>query len=191
MKKFFSHLVKLLRLLFLALSAGTLMASQYQYRWVEKGELANEREVFLCAFTQLYKGIPLTVLGVKDLNAFLQEAFDDEVKALNDPHEGVFLVEAHTKDTVVGFLTCNKETSDTIYVRQMAVSPSFWRKGVGRALIQRMKERFSNVKKIVLVTRRINDLSCKFYEGLGFTQASYVHQGLDPKKYVGYECAVK
>ena len=121
---------------------------------------------------------------------FLNKAFDCEVEDLNGETTKVYFLSAVKNGKVVGFASFNQEGNDAIYVRQMSVDPDYWRQGIAKALVFKAQEVLPQARKYVLMTRLVNTTAIGFYKALGFTQTSYLHDGLDPKLYVGYEYTI-
>lgn len=160
------------------------------YTWIETGNLEHQWTVFHRALKKIYEPV-FDQLQVKDLDALLREAFDEEVKDLADPQKDVYFVSASIDGKVVGWASFNPEGKDEIYIRHMVVDPEYQNRGIGKMLIFKSFEQLPQAKKIVLVTRRINKGALAFYRALGFQEASYTHEGLDPKLWVGYEYILK
>ncbi len=175
-----------------SLPSSVLVAAQDDvvYTWVESGKLEEERQVFLKALKKNFEHLTLEQLGVDNLEAFLNRAFDDEVNDLANKSLKVRFVTARKKGKVVGFASFNLEGNDTIYVRQMSVDPDHWKQGIGKALIYKAREVFSQARTYVLMTRHVNTNAINFYKKLGFKETTYLHEGLDPKKYMGYEYTI-
>ncbi len=175
-----------------SIPCSVLMAAQdeVEYTWVASGKLAEERQVFLKAFKKAYELLTLEQLGVDNLDAFLNGVFDDEVNDLANKALKVCFVTARKKGKVVGFASFNLEGNDTIYVRLMAVDQDYWRQGIGKALIFKAREVIPQARKYILMTRQVNTTAIEFYKKLGFKETTYLHAGLDPKKYVGYEYTI-
>jgi ribosomal protein S18 acetylase RimI-like enzyme len=152
-------------------------------------DLSAEEAVFVQAFANAYKDVPLSVLKVADLQAFLREAFDDERQALRGQTEEVYFFSALIDNQVVGMITFSPYGEDVLYGRQLAVAPAFQDRGIARCLAACCLCMFPQTKKIVLAIRRINQHARALYEQAGCTETADVPYGYNPERYVGYECA--
>ena len=156
--------------------------------WVTKGNLQAEEAVFAKSFAHAYKDIPLEVLKVTDMNVFLKAAFEDEYLDLNNPSKQMYCVDAKKDGEVIGFITFeNTQQPNEVYIRQLAVDPSLWGQGVGTTLMSAIFEKLPDTKRIVLVTRKVNTVAQNFYKKLGFKVSEYIHEGLSPERYMGFE----
>lgn len=175
-------------------SIGAMIVSKedsaINYTWITSGDLAEEREVMVNAFKKMYAPLSKEELPIDNLDTFLNGAFDDEVKDLANPQTGVSMLCAKKDDKTIGFISCNEESANVIYIRQMAVSPEFWGQGIGKKLVAGIQKKFPVAKKLVLMTRIVNRGAIAFYTALGFKKTDYLHAGLNPERYVGYEYIV-
>lgn len=165
-------------------------------------DLNAEEDVFVKAFSQAYKDIPIEVLGLQkfnnNLNTFLKAAFQDEKDDISarKPDLYFFICKDET-GKIIGMLSTDidrKSETKKLYLRQFAVLPELWGKNVGKLLIYSALESYklkNEVEYISLVTRRVNTISQRFYATLGCVQTKYEHAGLDPLKYVGTEGKVE
>lgn len=179
-KKFIAGFV----FLFSALQAH----QEVQLDWISNGDLQQEETIFLKAFLNAYKDIPLDVLKVKDVTAFLQEAFNDERADFNNPEKEILWVVAKENNKAIGFATFEKtDNAGEVYIRQLAVDPAFQGGGVAKKMVMAILERLPEAKKLVVSTRKINIGACSFYKKLGFSETERPHDGLSPERYVGFE----
>ena len=174
-------------LLFFLVSSSICLANR-TIHWITQGDLAAERELFIKSFAQAYKDFTeqdLEISCTKD--EFLENSFKDDREALKNG-EDVYVVSIKEGDKVVGFASFDGINDvGEVYIRLLAVDPDYWYQGIGKQLVFAINQKISGIKKYVLVTRRINEMARKFYFKLGFKESDYIHEGLDPKKYVGYE----
>jgi len=75
----------------------------------------------------------------------------------------------------------------SLYVAQLAVHPSLWRKGVGRAIMQRAHElaRTRGYKTINLLVRHKNRSAKAFYHSLGYSPSEFQLDRYDSSLYGG------
>lgn len=153
--------------------------------WLKQGDLKEEEAVFAKSFAVAYNILP------EDTDRFLisaQEAFKQEVLDFNNPSKKIYCVNAKKDGTVVGFMTFeNTQKQHEVYIRQMAVDPSMWGKGIGTTLMSSIFDKLPDTQRIVLVTRKVNTGAQAFYKKLGFKASEYTHEGLSPERYMGFE----
>lgn len=163
----------------------------FNCEWITEGSLDKEEDVFKRSFSEAYKNLsPEKDLRITNLEQFLRDAFADERKAVNNKQPGVFFITVKKDKTIVAFMSLELENKKNIYIRQMAVDPTFKRKGIGVELVSSIKKHFPSVRYIKIVTRRVNAEGCLFYESLDFKPSSYKHEGLNPNLYCGYELSI-
>jgi len=156
--------------------------------FVTGGALEEEKAVFTRSFKDAYKDIPLDVLKVESLDAFLQAAFEDEPLDLNNPNKKVVCAVAKSEETLVGVIFFEPtERENEVYIRQMAVDPSMQRKGVGQLLMATIQTTLPTTTRLIVATRKVNKPACNFYQKIGFKQCEQVPHGLNPERYVGFE----
>lgn len=68
---------------------------------------------------------------------------------------------------LVGLINALDDGELTAYVHYLLVRPEFQGKGIGRGLVERMKERYKGYLYLLLVSE--NDQSAAFYHKLGFS----------------------
>jgi ribosomal protein S18 acetylase RimI-like enzyme len=154
--------------------------------------LKEEKIIFIKAFTESYTRNPIIMGDIKnlkkmDLKTFLQSAFEDEENDFTNKKEKTIFLSAKTLEgKTIGYASFDKG-AETIYIRQLAVDPAFWKKGVGACLVFAIFKLWEKPSRLQLVTRRANTKALTFYQNLGFTYSNFAHQGLDPKLYCGMD----
>ena len=189
MKKFFCLFFVALFLISSSLQADWLVDcnGQQVILSISKDNLIKEKELFIETFSEAYKNIPLNVLGVDSLDNFLNAAFEDEeIDFARKKANTLFITAKDKSGKVVGFASFDRN-SDHIYSRQGAVHPSLSRSGLGKNLLFSVLNVFKDCYYLKLVARRVNNVSKNFCSKLGFVESSYIHEGLSPEKYIGYE----
>jgi GNAT superfamily N-acetyltransferase len=71
-------------------------------------------------------------------------------------------------DALVGLVCAMDDGSMTAYVHYLLVRPEYQGAGVGRDLVERIKDRYADYLRIVVVAY---DSELGFYEGCGFAKA--------------------
>jgi len=152
----------------------------------EESDLIACRTIFIEAFTKAYENFSKEQLGVKDKIQFLEEAFEDVRDDLKDSLQK--LVVAKINGKVIGFVGFKKtDNAGEIYISQLAVEPHSWQQGIGKHLVFSVFDVYKDVKSLVVIPRKINEVARNFYSRLGFKESTYMHPGYDPQKYIGYE----
>lgn len=153
-----------------------------------KNTLNQEKEIFMDSFYEAYKNISLEALKIKDLKPFLESAFSDEFIDFDNKKDGTYFYHVVHKNEIVGYASFDmNDRQDSAYIRQLAVTPKFWSKGIGKKLVFAIINQFESIKHLSLVTRRVNTIGVEFYKHIGFKESSFSHEGLDPKLYIGFE----
>lgn len=159
------------------------------FDWKKEGLLEEEKIVFLNSFREAYQDHSEKDLAVQDKQLFLEEAFSD----LSEDYfsQKVQMIVAKKEEKVIGLVAFEPtEVKGQLYIDHMAVDPKYWNRGIGKGLILSILNQFPKVTSLVLITRRINDVARRFYQGLGFIEAPYMHEGYNPERYIGYEFQV-
>lgn len=73
-------------------------------------------------------------------------------------------------DALVGLVCAMDDGSMTAYVHYLLVHPGYQDRGIGRALVEKVKERYADYLRIVVVAY---DEEMDFYENCGFERASH------------------
>jgi len=166
----------------------TISIAFYRPKGIDQQLLNDMRMVFMKSFSEAYKDIPLVVLGVSNVENFLDQAFAEEESIITkEGHPGYFVTIAHYNEIVAGFASFDTEDAHCYYIREVSMHPDFQHAGIGEQLILSAKIHDNQLYALRLMTRRANVQACNFYKKLGFVESSYVHNGIDPAKYVGYE----
>lgn len=156
--------------------------------YVTGGALEDERQFFVRAFKDAYKDIPLDVLKVDNLEAFLLTSFDDAVMHFNKMDKKVHCAVARSEGMPVGIIMFEPTGSDgAVYIELLAVDPSVQKRGIGQQLIAVIQTTLPSTNKIILATRRVNSVACNFYKKIGFKQCEQLPHGLDLECYIGFE----
>jgi len=157
------------------------------YEWDQLADFDAASELFMKSFLAAYAPIPLESIGVESKEAFLREVIDDEMELFfQDPT--VHWLIAKEDGKVIGLLILDlSRYPEEVYGRQMAIHPDYLRHSVGTEMAKVARANLPNAKRIVAITRVFNTTSMAFFESLGFKRCTYMHEGYDPTRYVGYE----
>ncbi len=183
------YIVTLVMIYIISLTAGILGETYFSYNTTipEKQLL---KEVGVQAFTYAYKDLSEDELGLptckeeiisKGLDREIQELFDDP---------SIYFLALYYNDELIGWATADTPKDGLLYGRFMAIKPDFCHKGFAQELglkLLAIIRKDHCVKKITLMTRNKNVLSCNFYKKHGFKESSYAHHGFTSEHFVGFE----
>jgi len=165
------------------------LGEMVSFDWVkDENRLLQEEEIFFRSFIEAYKDLSNTELDISDndRNRFFGSFFDDLRQRFETKKMQLLSAKKENKTIgFVGFEVCEKVPF--VYIRYLVVDPSCWKLGIGKQLVLSGIKAYPGVQKLLVVTRKINHISTKFYLKLGFKQSQHGHGGVDPEKYVGFE----
>ena len=162
-----------------------------------QANLQQERALFKHAFATSYSKLPagqLILPPSTTLEQFIDSAFDEEdtawaniLKSKNKkPAQRFYHAETNGKNSrksVIGYISVDVlENGKGVYIRQMAVSPSVQKRGVGRSLLQAC---IKDVSFATVCYRKTNEGAKLFYGKLGFVPMTSTAHGLDENIYNG------
>lgn len=121
---------------------------------------------------------------LKDYLRILLDAFPDEdIESERDyfmkhtKEKEVFVAVVGNK--VVGYITFDNKlwSRDTIFVDELAVDRGYRNKGIGKQLLDRVKDKAKKerVRRIFLDTEKTNRKAIKFYLKNGFKKSGYIN----------------
>ncbi len=164
--------------------------SSIDYKWVTEGGLEEEESVCFRAFKEAYKDFDLKEQKIDNLEQLL--SLEDDPKDLNNQEKEVYCRSAYVGNKVVGFATFDElDSSGKVYIRQMAVDPNYWGRGIGKQLTFSILKKLQEIKQLALIACSANTGAIDFYKKIGFTKSEYMHEGYDTKLYIGLECKVQ
>lgn len=179
-------------LILLCVLTNTLFSNQFKFNDFEKNGIRyvwDQPElyekgltVYLEAFRTLY-----TALNVENRESHFQETMKHELELVKAHPKEIHWLVAMKGDRSVGLSIYEFYTYPDIYVREVAVLPEYQRKGIGRELTFAPLRDLSDVRKVAIVTRKVNKPAIAFYESLGFHTSDFSHSEYDPHKYIGME----
>ncbi|NGX63237.1 MAG: hypothetical protein KR126chlam6_00645 [Candidatus Anoxychlamydiales bacterium] len=89
-------------------------------------------------------------------------------------------------DKIIGFAIFEKWEKDSYYLCEMAINPSYQKRGIGKKLVFSIFDKDLTTQNILLVTK-IDNLSAQgFYKAIGFKASSFQHPDY-PKDFIGFE----
>lgn len=81
---------------------------------------------------------------------------------------------AYDGDQLVGLIRAVGDSVTIVFIQDILVQPAYQRRGIGRALIARLLERYSDVRQIHLLTDDVPE-TVDFYKAVGFTPVELIH----------------
>lgn len=104
-------------------------------------DLTSTRALWLDAFSKSYDVFSLEDLQVTAFDSkasWLSATFDEELEGFRDQKRTLWLFQTRMEEEVVGaaILEPLKEESSTLYIRQLAVHPSYQNQGIGRGMME-------------------------------------------------------
>lgn len=186
MKKALSFFV-----LFISLSMNSF-ASEHtietiDFEWNEPSHLEEAEPVYLESFSQAFKSIPREILKIPNLERFLFEEYIEEIKTLDESLHNQCWLAALDNDVLVGFASFDlSDFPEEIFIRKVFVLPSYQKIGVGKKLVFAILDKYPQTKKLVTMTRMINEKSILFWRGIGFTNCRYLRDGFFPSQHTSF-----
>ena len=81
---------------------------------------------------------------------------------------------AYEDEKLVGLIRAVGDAVTIVFIQDILVHPAYQRRGIGRALIARLLERYRNVRQIHLLTDDIPE-TVGFYKAVGLTPVELIH----------------
>lgn len=103
----------------------------------------------------------------------------DKEKLVRTFENSLYILGAFHENQLVGFVRCVGDGEHIVYVQDLIVDVEYKRQGIGKNLLTKAMEKFSNVRMFTLITDAMDDTSNLFYKAIGLKQ--YNNNGL-----VGY-----
>ncbi len=164
--------------------------SGISYEWETEPDRESFNRIMVESFVHCYKDIPKNVLKVdSELREWLSKHFSDSfLDELKKNGHICRLITAKADRMPAGYALFDiSQSPKLIYISELAVDPSFQRRGIGKGLVFSILKFFPEAEKIVLITRKANTQARFFYPSIGFQPSNYIHDGYDPELYTGFE----
>jgi ribosomal protein S18 acetylase RimI-like enzyme len=145
------------------------------YEWEGAHEMEILHNLFLRSFLENYQRLGLTNedLATDNIEQVLNDYWEVELQSL--ANNSTRWIVAKTDDEIVGYASFNiQESPHEIYLQLLCVKPAYQGQGVGKSLLYSIFQIESKVKKLSMITRRINTSAIGFYKKLGFEESSEV-----------------
>ena len=102
------------------------------------------------------------------------QAYTEDMAALQRGFENSLLVlGAYENGELLGIIRTVGDGATILFIQDILVFPERQRRGVGRALVKAVTERFADVRQVELVTDNSPD-TVAFYKALGFRELSEI-----------------
>lgn len=95
----------------------------------------------------------------------------DKEKLSRAFEQSPYLLGAFEEGNLVGFVRCIGDSEYILYVQDLIVKPSYYRQGIGKALMARVAEKYSSVRQFVLITDEDDEASNAFYRAIGLVKS--------------------
>ena len=82
----------------------------------------------------------------------------------------LYIIGAFDSEKLVGFARCIGDGEYILYVQDLIVHPSYFRRGIGRGLMKMVSARFPSVRQFVLITDEDDPDSNAFYRAIGLVE---------------------
>jgi len=156
---------------------------------------AKIKSIFTDAFVEAYKHLTTKQLNTTSptIRDYLLNSFEEKKKLdITD----YFLISAlNNQQSLLGYALITFKNENMIYISLLAVDPKLHKRGIGKKLINFIKNLNPSVKKISLVTRKLNFSARGFYKHLNFKELdNYMPEFLAPfykkEDYIYLELAI-
>lgn len=161
---------KLVTCLFL-LVCFNLFSVEIHYDWEGTSKMQTLHDLFLDSFLQNYQKLGLTEveLATDDIEKVLNAYWNEELACINN--NSIRWIVAKDHDEIVGYASFNMEHSpEEVFVQLICVKPEYQGQGIGKNLLYSIFQVDKKIRKLSLVTRRVNSSAIAFYKSLGFEE---------------------
>lgn len=80
-----------------------------------------------------------------------------------------FIISSYDNNNLVGIARCITDFSYCCYLSDLAVHKNYQRQGIGKALIDKVREEIGDEISLILLS---SDMALNYYEKVGFTKAN-------------------
>ncbi len=129
----------------------------------------DQRGCLTAAITRKFEEKPVEIREYTEYN---EKAYTDNLSILRKGFENSLLVlGAYENNELAGIIRVVGDGFTIVFVQDILVFPDQQRKGVGRALLQEIFDRYKNVRQIELATDN-TPKTIAFYKSMGFSEFS-------------------
>jgi ribosomal protein S18 acetylase RimI-like enzyme len=155
---------------------------EIEYLWDRTDKYEEGLQVYLQAFRKLY-----TELNVEGREEHFAGVMKEELKLAKENPKNIHWLIAYKDGKPIGLGIYEMFAYPDLYIREMAVMPEYQRMGIGKVLAFAPLKDLPDLRKILIVTRRINKPAISFYEAIGFAHSDFCHATYNPERYLGME----
>lgn len=120
-------------------------------------------------YRELHTGYMEQVYEIYEQNEW--ESYLGDMNRLTDAFENsLYILGAFEDGSLAGFVRCIGDGQYILYVQDLIVRPSHFRKGIGRELMRRVSEKYPDVRQFVLITDEDDEVSNAFYQAIGMVK---------------------
>ncbi len=91
----------------------------------------------------------------------------DKEKLIRTFNNSIYLLGAFEENNLVGFIRCVGDGEHIVYVQDLIVDVEYKRRGIGRELMNKVMNKFVNVRMFTLITDSADEISNSFYNAIG------------------------
>lgn len=95
--------------------------------------------------------------------AYLRD--DEKLKRSFD--QSLYTIGAYDGEALAGFVRCVGDGEHIVMVQDLIVAASHQRKGIGKALMNMVQEKYADVRMIILLTDAMDENANAFYQAIG------------------------
>lgn len=150
---------------------------EMKYEWEGTTEMRPLHDLFLESFLQNYQKLGLTKeeLATDDIERVLNVYWVEEEACIKN--QSIRWMIAKEQDEVVGYASFDTSQSPKeVFVQLLCVKPECQGQGIGRTLLYSILQIDPEIRKLSLVTRRVNRSAIAFYEKLGFVENLFLNK---------------
>lgn len=100
----------------------------------------------------------------------------DHEKLVRAFENSLYILGAFEETRLVGFIRCVGDGEHILYVQDLIVDVEFKRRGIGKALLQKVMERYADVRMFTLITDAGDEQANAFYQAVGMK--TYMDSGV-------------
>ena len=95
--------------------------------------------------------------------AYLRD--DEKLKRAFD--QSLYIIGAYDGEELAGFVRCVGDGEHIVLVQDLIVAVSHQRQGIGKALMQMVRDKYADVRMIMLLTDAMDENANAFYQAIG------------------------
>lgn len=91
----------------------------------------------------------------------------DKEKLIRTFDNSLYILGAFDESNLIGFIRCVGDGEHIVYVQDLIVDVEYKRRGIGRELMDKVMNKFMNVRMLTLITDAVDENSNSFYKAIG------------------------